>query len=95
MLLLLASAAVSAAVALSGLVGFVGLLVPHLARLVLGADQRLSLPASALLGASFLMLADLAARLMFRVFHTEPPVVVITALLGGPLFLLLMMRRRA
>ena len=94
-LLLLASAAVSAAVALSGLVGFVGLLVPHLARLVLGADQRLSLPASALLGASFLMLADLAARLMFRVFHTEPPVGVITALLGGPLFLLLMMRRRA
>ncbi len=92
-LLLLASAAVSAAVSLSGLVGFVGLLVPHLARLVLGADQRLSLPASALLGASFLMLADLAARLMFRVFQTEPPVGVITALLGGPLFLLLMVRR--
>ncbi|MBE2253809.1 MAG: iron ABC transporter permease [Myxococcus sp.] len=92
-LLLLASAAVSAAVALSGLVGFVGLLVPHLARLGLGADQRLTLPASALLGASFLMLADLAARLMFRVFHTEPPVGVITALLGGPLFLLLMVRR--
>ncbi len=94
LLLLLASAAVSAAVSLSGLVGFVGLLVPHLARLVLGADQRLSLPASALLGASFLMLADLAARLMFRVFQTEPPVGVITALLGGPLFLLLMVRRQ-
>lgn len=92
-LLLLASAAVSAAVALSGLVGFVGLLVPHLARLVLGADQRLSLPASALLGAAFLTLADLAARLLFRAFSTEPPVGVITALLGGPLFLLLMMRR--
>lgn len=92
-LLLLASAAVSAAVSLSGLVGFVGLLVPHVARLVLGADQRLSLPASALLGAAFLMLADLAARLMFRVFQTEPPVGVITALLGGPVFLLLMVRR--
>jgi iron complex transport system permease protein len=92
LLLLLASAAVSAAVALSGLVGFVGLLVPHLSRLVLGADQRLSLPASAFLGAAFLVLADLAARLMFRVFQTEPPVGVITALLGGPVFLLLMVR---
>lgn len=92
-LLLLASSAVAAAVALSGLVGFVGLLVPHLARLVLGADQRLGLPASACLGAAFLVLADLAARLLFRVFHTEPPVGVITALLGGPVFLLLMVRR--
>jgi iron complex transport system permease protein len=92
-LLLLASAAVSAAVALSGLIGFVGLLVPHLARLALGSDQRLSLPASALLGASFLMLADLAARLTFRVFHAEPPVGALTALLGAPLFLLLMLRR--
>lgn len=92
-LLLLASAAVAAAVALSGLVGFVGLLVPHLARLVLGADQRLSLPASACLGAAFLVLADLGARLLFRVFQTEPPVGVITALLGGPVFLVLMVRR--
>lgn len=92
-LLVLASAAVAAAVSLSGLVGFVGLLVPHLARLVLGADQRLTLPASALLGASFLVLADLSSRLLFRVLHAEPPVGVITALLGGPLFLLLMLRR--
>ena len=88
-----ASLAVSAAVALSGLVGFVGLLVPHLTRLLFGADQRMALPASALLGAAFLMLADLGARLLFNVFHTEPPVGVITALLGGPLFLLLMFRR--
>lgn len=92
-LLLLASAAVSAGVSLSGLVGFVGLLVPHVARLVLGADQRLILPASALLGASFLILADLASRLLFRVVHTEPPVGVITALLGGPIFLAMMVRR--
>ncbi len=92
-LLLLASAAVSAGVALSGLVGFVGLLVPHVARLVLGADQRLVLPASALLGASFLILADLASRLLFRLVHTEPPVGVITALLGGPVFLAMMVRR--
>lgn len=93
LLLLAASLSVSAAVALSGLVGFVGLLVPHLAKLVLGPDQRLLLPASALLGAAFLVVADLGARVLFRVFHTEPPVGVITALLGGPAFLLLLLRR--
>lgn len=93
MLLIAASVSVSAAVSLSGLVGFVGLLVPHLARLALGPDQRLLLPASALIGAAFLVLADLGARVLFRVFHTEPPVGVITALLGGPVFLLLLVRR--
>lgn len=93
-LLVTASVAVAAVVSLSGLVGFVGLLVPQLARLLFGADQRLTVPASALLGAAFLMLADLAARLLFRVFQTEPPVGVITALLGGPLFLALMARQR-
>lgn len=91
-LLAVGSLAVAAAVSLSGLIGFVGLLVPHLARLLFGADARLHLPASALLGAAFLMLADLAARLLFRVFNTEPPVGVITALIGGPLFLLLLVR---
>ncbi len=93
-LLMTASLVVAVVVSLSGLVGFVGLLVPQLSRLLFGADQRLSVPASALLGAAFLMLADLAARLLFLVFHTEPPVGVITALLGGPLFLALMARRR-
>ena len=93
MLLFAASLSVSAAVSLSGLVGFVGLLVPHLARLALGPDQRLLLPASALLGGAFLVLADLGARMLFRVFHTEPPVGVVTALLGGPAFLLLLVRR--
>lgn len=92
--LVTASVAVAAVVSLSGLVGFVGLLVPQLARLLFGADQRVVLPASALLGASFLMLADLSARLLFRVFETEPPVGVITALLGGPVFLVLMARAR-
>lgn len=92
-LLLAASLAVSAAVSLSGLVGFVGLLVPHAARLVVGPDQRLLLPASALLGGAFLVLADLAARVAFRAFQAEPPVGVVTALLGGPVFLLLMVRR--
>lgn len=89
-LLICASVCVSAAVSLSGLVGFVGLLVPHLARLALGPDQRLLLPASAFGGAAFLTLSDLLARLAFRYFHTEPPVGVVTALLGGPVFLLLM-----
>ncbi len=92
-LLLLASTAVAAVVSLSGLVGFVGLLTPQLARLLFGPDQRIAVPASALLGAAFLMLADLCARLLFRVFATEPPVGVITALLGGPVFLALMARQ--
>ncbi len=95
LLLVTASVAVAAVVSLSGLVGFVGLLVPQLARLLFGVDQRVTVPASALLGAAFLMLADLSARLLFRVFQTEPPVGVITALLGGPLFLALMARRPA
>ncbi len=89
------SLAVAAAVSLSGLIGFVGLLVPHLARLLFGPDARLHVPASALLGAAFLMLADLCARLLFRVFNTEPPVGGITALIGGPLFLLLLVRKPA
>lgn len=93
-LLLAASLAVSAVVSLSGLVGFVGLLVPHVARLLFGVDQRVVVPTSAFLGAAFLMLADLLARVLFRVFHSEPPVGVITALLGGPVFLALMVRSR-
>jgi iron complex transport system permease protein len=84
---------VAAAVALSGLIGFVGLIVPHVVRMWLGPDQRLLLPASALGGAAFLLLSDLAARLLFNLFHSEPPVGAITALLGGPFFLLLLYRR--
>jgi iron complex transport system permease protein len=89
------SIAVAAAVALSGLVGFVGLIVPHVLRLWLGPDQRLLIPASALGGAGFLMLADLLTRLAFPLFHAEPPVGVVTAVLGGPLFLWLLHKRRA
>ncbi len=92
-LLLAASLSVAGAVALSGMVGFVGLIVPHVLRLWLGPDQRLLLPASILGGASFLTLSDLGARLLFPVFHAEPPVGVITALLGGPFFLVLLHRR--
>ena len=93
LLLLAASVSVAAAVALAGLVGFVGLIVPHVLRLWLGPDQRLLLPASALGGAIFLMVADLLARALFPVFHTEPPVGALTALVGGPFFLVLLARR--
>ncbi len=90
--LLAASAATGAAVALSGMVGFVGLIVPHAARRVLGPDHRVLLPASALFGAAFLVLADTLARVAFLRLGTEPPVGALTAFLGGPLFLWLLRR---
>ena len=93
LLLLATSASVAGAVALTGLIGFVGLLGPHVLRLAFGPDQRLLVPLSALGGAAFLVLADLLARLSFAFFGSEPPVGVITALLGGPLFIALLYRR--
>jgi iron complex transport system permease protein len=89
---LAASLATGAAVALAGLVGFVGLIVPHLLRRLFGPDHRILLPASALFGAAFLVLADAAARLAFLPLGSEPPVGALTALLGGPLFLWLLRR---
>jgi iron complex transport system permease protein len=88
-----ASAATGAAVALAGMVGFVGLIVPHAVRRVVGPDHRLLLPASALFGAAFLALADAGARLAFLPLGTEPPVGAVTAFLGGPFFLWLLRRR--
>ena len=93
LILAAASASVAGAVALTGLIGFVGLLVPHLLRLLVGPDQRLLVPLSALGGAAFLCLSDLGARLAFPLFGAEPPVGVVTALLGGPLFLWLLRKR--
>jgi iron complex transport system permease protein len=93
--LLCASLSVGAAVALSGLIGFVGLLVPQVLRPVLGADARRLVPASALGGAVLLLGADTAARLLFPVFQSEPPVGALTALLGGPFFLLSLRRGAA
>jgi iron complex transport system permease protein len=81
-LLGLASLATAAAVAVSGLVGFVGLVAPHVVRLVVGPNARLVLPLSALLGATFMVAADLAARLL-----GEIPVGVVTAIIGAPFFL--------
>jgi len=79
------------AVSVAGLIGFVGLVVPHLLRLALGPDHRLMLPAGLLGGAAFLVLADLAAR--WAVAPAELPVGVVTALVGGPFFLFLLRRR--
>nr|WP_282572044.1 iron ABC transporter permease [Roseomonas acroporae] len=87
----LSAVTVAAGVAAAGLVGFVGLVVPHLVRLAFGADNRLVLPGSMLLGASLLVLADLAARWLAA--PAELPVGVVTALLGAPFFLWLLRRR--
>ncbi|MBA3740127.1 MAG: iron chelate uptake ABC transporter family permease subunit [Chloroflexi bacterium] len=88
-LTLLATLVTSAAVAISGTIGFVGLVVPHLLRLAVGPDHRLLLPASALLGASLLVTADLGARLAGGI-----PVGVVTAFVGAPFFLWLLRRSR-
>jgi iron complex transport system permease protein len=91
-LLVCASLMAAAAAATSGLVGFVGLVVPHLMRLVVGPDHRVLLPVAALAGAVTLVLADLLARTL--VTPAEVPVGVVTALLGAPFFLYLLLRRR-
>ncbi|MBI3783988.1 MAG: iron ABC transporter permease [Deltaproteobacteria bacterium] len=85
-----ASLLVGAAVSVSGIVGFVGLIVPHVMRLLLGADHRLLLPASMLAGAIFLIWADTIARTALGV--VEIPVGVVTALCGGPFFIYLLKR---
>ncbi len=92
-LLLLVALAAATAVAMAGIIGFIGLIVPHLLRRVLGPGHRLLLPAAGLLGASLLVLADTAARTLFA--PLEVPVGVLTALLGVPLFLLLLRQRGA
>src|SRR5690606_34748112 len=81
-----------AAVALCGAIAFIGLVVPHLVRMTLGSDHRRLLPASALLGASLLLLADLAARTV--VLPAELPIGILTGCIGGPFFLWLLLRRR-
>ena len=84
--------ATATSVALAGLIGFVGLLVPHLVRLRTGPDHRVLLPATALAGALLLTLADIAARVSLA--PAELPVGILTALLGGPCFLWLLVRSR-
>ena len=91
-LFLLASLVTAVAVCTCGIIGFVGLIVPHVARLIWGNDQRLLLPASCLLGAAFLVLADTIARTVIA--PTELPVGVITAICGTPFFIYLLRSRR-
>jgi iron complex transport system permease protein len=79
----------AAAVAVSGVIGFVGLIVPHMMRLVVGPDHRILLPTSALAGASFLVVTDTLARARVE----QMPVGIVTAALGAPFFLYLLRRR--
>jgi len=81
---------VGAAVSVAGLVGFVGLIIPHLLRIVIGADHRLLVPSAALAGAAFLVVCDTVARTVLG--GRELPVGAITAIVGGPLFLWLLRR---
>ena len=94
----LGSLATSAAVAISGLIGFVGLIIPHLVRLLVGPDHRVLIPASMLTGGSLLALCDGLARTIGRITFlgapTELPVGVVTAIMGAPFFLYLLRRRR-
>jgi iron complex transport system permease protein len=86
-----ASLATGAAVSVGGPVGFIGIIVPHLVRLLVGSDHRVVLPASALFGAAFLVGCDVLARTLIA--PVEIPVGVITALIGGPFFLWLLVRK--
>jgi iron complex transport system permease protein len=91
-LLMVASFMVSATVSFSGLVGFVGLVIPHLLRLVLGPDHRFLVPACLFGGAAYLVLCDLLARTLPQ--QGEIPAGVITALIGAPLFIILLKKSR-
>lgn len=86
-----ASLATGAAVSLGGPVGFIGIIVPHLVRLMVGSDHRIVLPAATLFGAAFLIACDTASRTVMA--PMELPVGILTALVGGPFFLWLLLRR--
>jgi len=91
-LLALGSVMAAAAVSISGLIGFVGLMIPHITRLIIGPDHRLLIPASALVGSIYLILCDNLARSIGGA--TEVPVGIITALAGGPFLIFLLRRSR-
>jgi iron complex transport system permease protein len=86
-----ASLATSTAVSLAGPIAFIGIVVPHLIRLIVGVDHRLVLPAAALFGAAFLIVCDVIARTIIA--PVELPVGIVTAVIGGPFFLWLLVRR--
>lgn len=88
--LTIAALITGAAVSVSGVIGFIGLVVPHMLRLIIGPDHRLLLPASALGGATFLILADLISRMVLQPITLQ--VGVVSALVGAPLFIMLIIR---
>jgi len=91
-LLVLSSVMAGAAVSFAGMLGFVGLIVPHICRRILGNDARILFPGTLLLGASFVILSDLLGRTVFSPF--ELPVGIIMSFVGGPFFLYLLMRKK-
>lgn len=91
-LILCAALGVGSAVAITGIIGFIGLVVPHLIRLLVGPNHKILLPASAIAGAILLVLADIIARIILA--PAELQIGIVTALLGAPFFLYLLMTRR-
>ena len=91
-LIFLTALGVGVSVALAGLIGFIGLIIPHIVRLLIGPDHRWLLPTTALAGASLLMIADSIARVV--VLPAELPTGILTALLGAPFFIALLIRQR-
>jgi iron complex transport system permease protein len=85
------AASVGAAVAVAGIIGFVGIVVPHMVRIIAGPDHRVVLPGSALLGAALVLLADIAARMIVR--PAELPIGIVMAAIGAPVLLHLVRRR--
>ena len=83
---------VGVSVAFSGIIAFVGLIIPHIARKCFGASQQRLLPMSALLGGIFLLLADTVARVI--IMPEELPIGILTSLMGGPFFLALLLRKK-
>lgn len=93
LIIVLTALAVGASVAVSGIIGFVGLVVPHIVRMVVGPDYRYLLVSSALMGALLLVLSDLLARTVFT--PAELPIGIVTAIIGSPAFLYILMKERA
>lgn len=91
-LILLTTLGIGTAVAIGGMIGFVGLIVPHIVRLLIGPDHRWLLPVSALAGGVLLLLADTIARIIIA--PTELPTGILTAILGAPFFIMLLVQQR-
>lgn len=90
--LVFGSLVTATAVSVGGVIGFVGLIVPHISRLMVGADNRVLVPFSAIFGATFLLFADVVARVILK--PVEVPIGIITAAFGGPFFLYLLIKNR-